>query len=112
MPFQMPTEFQKEIAPSTQKVYKSKLNALAKRGYDTVEKIQTEQKKVIEAIKEITGDGNDELSRLTRRVILSAIFWSTPLPKSNQYHRYWQHTTPLTVVGTQVKWQKRKDYTE
>lgn len=112
MPFQMPPTFQKDIAPSTQKVYKSKLNALAAHGYDTVEKIQTEQKKVVEVIKELTGEGQDEKSRLLRRIMLSAIFWAIPLPTKNQYHTYWQKTTPLTVVGTNDKWKKKKDYNE
>jgi hypothetical protein len=115
MPFEMPKEFQKEIAVSTQKVYKSKLNALASRGFDTVEKIQKEQKKVIEAIKEITGEGQDEKSRLQRRIILSAIFWAIPLPTKNQYHTYWQKATPMKVVGGDhdgEKWKKKKDYKE
>jgi hypothetical protein len=109
--FELPAEFQKEVAASTQKVYKSKLNALAEKGFDTVEKIQTEQKKVVEEIKEMTGDGNDEKSRLKRRVILSAIFWAVKLPAKNQYHTYWQRTTPLKVVGTGDRWRRKKDYT-
>ena len=115
MPFTLPDTFQKEIAVSTQKVYKSKLNALAAHGYDTVEKIQTEQKKVVEVIKELTGEGQDEKSRLLRRIMLSAIFWAIPLPEKNQYHTYWQKTTPLTVVGGDndgKKWKKKKDYKE
>ena len=113
MPFELPAEFQKEIAPSTQKVYKSKLNALAARGYDTVEKIQKEQKKVVEEIKDITGEGSDEKSRLQRRIMLSAIFWAVKLPLKNQYHAYWQKTTPLVVKGGDEdgkKWKKKKDY--
>lgn len=113
--FELPAEFQKEIAVSTQKVYKSKLNSLASRGYDTVEKIQKEQKKVVEVIKEITGEGQDEKSRLLRRIILSAIFWAVPLPLKNAYHTYWQKTTPLKVVGGDKdgeKWKKKKDYKE
>jgi hypothetical protein len=115
MPFVMPTEFQKEIALSTQKVYKSKLNSLASKGFDTVEKIQKEQKKVVEAIKEITGDGQDEKSRLQRRIMLSAIFWAIPLPTKNQYHTYWQKATPLKVVGGDNdgdKWKLKKNYKE
>ena len=111
----MPPTFQKEIAPSTQKAYKSKLNALAAHGYDTVEKIQTEQKKVVEVIKELTGEGQDEKSRLLRRIILSAIFWAIPLPTKNQYHTYWQKTTPLKVIGGDKdgqNWKLKKNYKE
>jgi len=110
MPFEFPAEFQKTVGTTTQKTYKSKLNSLAKHGYDTVEKIQTEQKKVIEVIKELTGDGNDEKSRHQRRIILSAIYWCVPLPKSNQYYTYWQKCIPKIVWGTDDKWEKRKDY--
>ena len=110
MPFQMPTEFTKEIAVSTAKVYKSNLNTLASAGFDTVEKIQKEQKKVIEVIKEIQG--NDEKARLKRRIMLSAIFWAVPLPAKNQYHTYWQKSIPLKVVGTDERWKKKKDFQE
>ena len=109
----MPTEFQKVVETRTQKVYRSKLNSLANHGYDTVEKIQTEQKKVIEAIKEITGEENDEKSKHQRRTILSAIYWAIPLPKSNQYYTYWQKCIPKKVIGGErdgEKWEKRKDY--
>ena len=113
MPFEMPAEFQKTIATSTQKVYKSKLNALAAKGFDTVEKVQKEQKKVVEAIKEITDEEQDERSRHHRRTILSAIFWAIPLPLKNYYHTYWQKATPLSVHGGEHegdKWKKKKDY--
>ena len=115
MPFNLPDTFQKEIAVSTQKVYKSKLNALAAHGFDTVEKIQTQGKQVIDVIKEMTGDTQDEKGRHARRYFLSAIFWAVPFPKVNAYHTYWQKTTPLTVVGgpnVGKKWRKRKDFKE
>lgn len=115
MPFELPPTFVKDIAVSTQKVYKSKLNSLAAHGYDTVDKIQKEQKKVVELIKELTGEGQDEKSRLQRRIILSAIFWAIPLPEKNQYHTYWQKATPLKVLGGDddgKKWLKKKDYTK
>lgn len=105
----MPTEFTKEIASSTAKVYKSQLNKLAKYGFDTVAMIQTQQKKVIAAIK-ANNPGNDEASRHKRRIILSAIFWAVPLPEKNQYHVYWQTTTPLEVIETGARWVKKQDY--
>lgn len=113
MPFELPPTFVKELSPTTQKIYKSKLNAIANHGYDTVEKLQKEQKKVVDVIKEITGDGQDEKSRHLRRTILSAVFWAVPLPTKNQYHTYWQKTTPLKVMGGDddgKKWKKKKDY--
>jgi len=109
MVFELPVEFQKVIASTTAKVYTSNLNKLASHGFDTVEKIQTEQKEVIKVIKEIPG--NDEKSRLKRRVMMSAIFWAVPLPKKNQYHTYWQKNTPLKIVGDGGKWLKKVDYT-
>jgi hypothetical protein len=115
MPFELPPTFQKDITVPSQKVYKSKLNALASRGFDTVEKIQKEQKKVVEAIKEITGEGQDEKSKHARRYFLSAIFWAIPLPKVNAYHTYWQKNIPLKVEGginDGEKWVKKKDYKE
>ena len=111
MPFEMPSEFTKEVATSTAKVYKSKLNKLAAAGYDTVEKLQTEQKKVIEAIQQITGSGNDEVSRHARRYFLSAIFWATPLPAQNTYYTYWQKCIPLKTDDGD-KWVKRSNFHE
>jgi len=112
MPFDLPATFQKDVAPTTAKIYKSKLNALANKGHDTVEKIQNNQKEVIASIKEITGEDNDEKSRHSRRTILSAIYWAVPLPKKNQFYTYWQKTIPLTVTGGDdngKKWKKKRD---
>ena len=109
----MPTEFQKEVATTTAKVYKSYLNKFAANGLDTVQLIQTEQKKVIDIIKQIEGD--DEIARQKRRAMLSAIFWAIPLPKKNQYYVYWQTTIPRKALWGSHEgenWKKRKDYVE
>jgi hypothetical protein len=114
MKFDMPEEPVKEIATSTSKVYKSKLNALSTRGFDSVKKLQEEPEKVIDAIKEITGTDDDEKARHARRTILSAIFWVAAMPKKNAYHTFWQKNIPLNVVGGEhdgEKWVKKSKYT-
>ena len=111
MTFTLPETFQKEIAPTTQKVYKGKLNALAREGYDTPELLKTKAKEVVETIKKLTGDSDDEKARNLRRYFLSAIFWVTKLPKTNPFHTYWQSCTPLKVQGTEIDWVKRKKFT-
>jgi hypothetical protein len=110
MPFEMPSDFTKKIADTTAKVYKSKLNKLAGAGYDTVEKLQTKPKEVIEAIQELTGSKNDEPTRHARRYFLSAIFWATPLPAQNEYYKYWQKCIPLKTDDGD-KWVKRSNFT-
>jgi hypothetical protein len=110
MPFTLPNEFQKALSKNSQTIYKSKLNALAKEGYDTVELLKKKQKDVIEAIKKITGDGDTEKDRYARRVFLSAIFWVVKLPAKNQYHTYWGKCIPLRVAATDDAWLSKKAY--
>jgi len=112
MPFILPDTFQKEeLAESTKKVYKGKLNALAREGYDTVDKLITKQSDVVEAIKKITTAEDSELIRNTRRYFLSAIFWVADLPKKNAYHVYWQkECLPMKVAGTENKWVKKSKF--
>jgi hypothetical protein len=108
--FVLPDTFQKELSVNSQKVYKGKLNKLAKEGYDTPEKLKSDSVKVIQAIKKLTGDGNDEKSRTLRRSYISAIFWVQKFPKKNAYYTYYQKCLPLKVQGTETDWKKRKDY--
>lgn len=110
MPFILPSEFQKEIAPSTQKVYRGKLNILAKEGFDTVDSLQKDPKAVIAAIKTISGDATDDKSQNVRRYYISAIFWVAKFPKKNPYYTYYQKCLPNKVAGTDKDWVKRKDY--
>jgi hypothetical protein len=108
--FVLPTTFQKELALTTQKVYISKLNNLAKEGYDTTDKLKSDSVKVIQAIKKITGDGDDEKSRNARRYYISAIFWVQKFPKKNAYYTYYQKCLPLKVMGTEKDWKKKTEY--
>ena len=113
--FDMPHDKTKEIADSTAKVYKSKLNALSSHGFDSVAKLQDEPEEVIKVIQEITGDGDTEKDRHARRTILSAIFWVAEMPIKNAYHRYWQKNIPLRVMGGAndgERWVKKIHYQE
>lgn len=109
--FELPTTFQKELAVTTQKVYKSKLNALAAHGIDTKDKLEADPAKAIEAIQEITGDEDDDKTKHTRRTILSAIFWVIPeVSKGNAYYKYYQKCLPTVDDSTGKKWVKRKNF--
>jgi hypothetical protein len=111
MPFELPSQFQKTIAVTTQKVYKSKLNKLAEEGYGNVNALSTKRREVIQTIKNLTGEGDDEKERLLRRYYLCAIFWVLPgaRDKTNAYYQYWQKCIPLKVNGTENDWVKRKN---
>lgn len=111
MPFQLPAEFQKEIAQSTQKVYKGKLNNLAKEGFDTIESLKKDPKSVIQSIKKLTGDSKDDKAQNARRYYISSIFWVAKFPKKNPYYTYYQTCLPSKVFGTDKDWVKRKDFT-
>ena len=111
MPFILPDTFQKEIADSTKKVYKGKLNALAREGFDSVDALKSKQSEVIEAIKKLTAGEDSESLRNARRYFLSAIFWVTEFPKKNAYYTYWQkEALPLKVFGSEDNWVKRSKY--
>jgi hypothetical protein len=109
--FELPDVFYKELTPTSQKIYRSKLNHLAKGGYDTVDKLLANKRKVIEIIKEATG--RDEKQRMVARQFISAISWVTDpakLPKNNLYHKFYQ--TILPGKSGDDAWVKRKDYVE
>lgn len=106
MPFELPTEFQKELAVSTQKLYKGKLNALATAGFATPDSLIKNSKEVIKVIKELVP-GDDEKARTVRRYFLSGIFWVAKLPKTNAYYTFWKKACmPLQVAG--VDWVDKK----
>jgi len=109
--FTLPTTFQKDIAATTQKVYKGKLNILAKHGFDTVESLKKRAKDVIETIKQITGISDDDKARHARRYFISAIFWVTKMPKRNRYYTYYQKCLPLKVLGTDDDWVRKTRFT-
>lgn len=112
--FTHPPSYSKELAPSTQKIYSSKLNRLAAAGFDTVEKVLAAPKKVIEAI-EAAAPGDSETAKHVRRYFLSALFWVLPekyMKKTNPFHKYYQKVLPSKVVGTDAKWVKKANYAE
>jgi hypothetical protein len=108
--FILPATFAKDIALTTQKVYKGKLNKLAKEGFDTVDKLKSDSKNVIATIKKLTGDDDTEKTRHNRRYYLSAIFWVKKFPKRNAYYTFWQKCVPLKDISTNDDWLKKKDY--
>lgn len=109
--FELPTTFHKELAETTQKVYKSKLNSLSAHDIDTVKKLEEDPKKVIEVIQEITGDETDDKINHTRRTILSAIFWVIgDVSKSHPYYKYYQKILPSVDDSTGKKWVKRTKF--
>ena len=111
MPFTLPETLTKELSPATQKIYKSKLNALAKMGYDTAEALMANKKEVIESIKTLVPD-DDAAARQKKRTFLSAIFWCLPgIPAKNPYYTYYQEVLPTSVAGTDAAWKPRKEYT-
>jgi hypothetical protein len=109
MPFIYPLKFQKELALTTIKVYKGKLNKLSKEGFDTVDSLKKDPNAVIEAIKKLTGDGVDDKSHTVRRYYLCAIFWVADFPRKNPYYTYWQECLPSINEKTGLKWVKKTD---
>lgn len=110
MPFTLPDTLKKELSPTTQKIYKSKLNALAKAGYDTTDALMTNKKEVIETIKALVP-GDEAADRQKKRTFLSAIFWVLPdIPKRNPYYTYYQKVLPTEVAGSDAAWKPRKKY--
>jgi hypothetical protein len=103
----------KELAPSTQKVYTGKLNALAEEGFDTPEKLWSKPGRAVKVIKTLTGDGTTDSDNHKRRQILSAIF-AVLLPaqreSNNAFYRYYQKCLPKKDGATEKVWVPRKDY--
>jgi hypothetical protein len=112
MVFTLPDTFRdKELSATTQKIYKSKLNALSRDGFDTVAALLKNKLQVIRAIKALVPE-DDAAARQKKRTFLSAIFWVLPeevLPAKNAYHSYYQKVLPLTVVGTNAAWRPKKN---
>jgi len=100
------------LAPSTQLLYKSKLNVLAAAGYPTVAEVWKNTLKVVKAIKEATGDGESDSDKMKRRQFLSAIFSVSPIEKkekNNVFYRYYQKCLPGVNAATGEAWKKKKD---
>jgi hypothetical protein len=111
--FDLSGGFTKELALSSQKIYRSKLNALAEEGFDTPQKLWSKPGRAVKAIKKISGDGTAETDNHKRRQILCAIF-AVLLPEqresNNAFYRYYQKCLPKKDGATEKVWVKRKDY--
>jgi hypothetical protein len=105
--FELPDTFQKELSPSTQKVYKRYLNNLASAGIDTVDKLK-KSRAVIKAIKDLTANEDAEKSKTLARFYISAIFWVAPLPKGGPYYKLYQKNLPAKA-GDKV-WLPKRDF--
>lgn len=112
MPFELPATFQKDLAETTKKTYKSKLNKLAEAGFLNVRDLDTKRRRVIQAIEDLTNGGDGEKERNERRYFLSAIFWVLPgaKDKKNAYYNFWQkRAIPLKVMNSDDNWVKRRN---
>jgi len=93
-------------ADSSKKIYKSKLNALAKAGLaENREELKKNHKKVIAYIEALYPD--DEGGRQKKRVIVYAVFYAMDaayLQKKNWYYRYLQKIPPLRHTVTGADW--------
>lgn len=107
--FELPDTFQKELSPSTHKVYKRYLNNLAAAGIDTVAKL-SKSRAVIKAIKDLTAAYSEdpEKSKTLTRFYISAIFWVAPLPKNGPYYKLYQKNLPAKA-GDKV-WLPKRDF--
>ena len=119
MPFLLPLVFpvrkapKTELSDTTKKIYKSKLNHLAKEGFETVDSLKNgATAAVIEAIKKLTGEGMTDAIQALRRTYLSAIFWVAKFPKKNPYYTYWQKCMPSVNFSTGDKWLKKTKFVE
>jgi hypothetical protein len=105
--FQLPDTFHKELAPSSQKVYKRYLNNLASAGFDTVAKLK-KTKDVIKSIKELTANDDPEKTKMQVRYYISSIFWVLKLPAKNAYYTFYQKNLP-TKAGDKA-WLPKRDF--
>jgi len=95
--FELPAEFQKDLAPSSQKIYARYLNRLAEAGFDSVEKLK-KASSVIVAIKGLTASDNEEKTKSQVRYYISAIFWVAKFPKKNAYYTFYNKNLPKDWV--------------
>jgi hypothetical protein len=101
------------LRPFTEKLYTSKLNALAKAGYPDIAAVWANSQKVIKVIKDLTGDGESDSDNMKRRQYLSAIFAVSPeekTKKSNWLYRYYQKCLPDASKKSGKAWVPKKDY--
>lgn len=99
MPFQIPEGHVKLVAKTGQPLaartvinYKTKLNKLAKAGFDTPQKLLENQNLVIAEIKRLVP-GDDAKARWEKRKFCSAIFYildKHSLEEKKQYYDFFQ----------------------
>ena len=85
-------ESEKELSKATKKIYKSCLNQLSEFGFDSIEKLKKNQKKIIFLLNELI-EGDDDAARHKKRVFYSAIFWAlhdSPLSEKKRYYEAFQ----------------------
>ena len=113
MPFELPKDFAPrttELSEATKKVYRGRLNTLAKGEFgNNAEELRENHKKIITHLK--TLDDKTELAKMKIRGILTAILWVQPQvfrEKSNQFYKYYQKVLPDKVGDKD--WVARKNY--
>lgn len=103
MPFQFPSPLPttKQLSPFTIKVYKNRLNKIAKGGYDTVHKLIMNPFAVQTIINEYANPIDEIKRKQDVRVFLSAIFYILPqeyMETPNPYYNMFQTVkTPIPV---------------
>ena len=99
-------------ADSSKKIYKSKLNALAKEDLaSNRDELKKNHKKVIAYIENLYPD--DESGRQKKRVIVYAIFYAMDaayLLKKNWFYRYLQKIPPIKHTVTGADWIPLEEY--
>ena len=81
--FTLPTDMKKQLAPSTEKRYKTHLNKLVPFGFTNRDDILARQDEAVAAVNTLVPNDDDE-ARQDKRTFYSAIFWVCPdLPPVN-----------------------------
>ena len=94
--FLLPETFSKSIAPSTQLMYISFLNRLAKAGFETPADLLDKAEEVVAHISTLTNS-DDDMARHTRRKFVSSVLWVMPedyRKKENPYYLLNQASMP------------------
>ena len=108
--FQMPDELHKDLSPTSQKIYKTRLNTLARAGYPTVDALLSNKTKVIAVIKEAVSSVSQE--RMVARQYISAISWvcgKDAMGANNAYQKYYQTVLPKETSDGD-RWLKKNKF--
>ena len=93
IPATVPTHYKtkqgevKQYSPATLKIYKQKLNFLARNGFDTVHDVMAKPYDIIPLIQQ---SDTSVKALYKQRVMLSAIMWVVPQEYSKQYNPYYE----------------------